>query len=125
MKLLGTLGFTISIKGQALFRSVSQPFLDRKAIAPGLRNLLALFVEKHFIDEAFGFTAAQRLGAPARFDAAVGLVLAIHFIIDVQRYPAHGPIYLPSPFRAALTDNKLNPFPLTLQPDQPTLGLSH
>src|SRR3546814_16716501 len=66
MKLLGTLGFTISIKGQALFRSVSQPFLDRKAIALGLRNLLALFVEKHFIDEAFGFLAAQRLGVLSR-----------------------------------------------------------
>src|SRR3546814_3438560 len=88
MKLLGTLGFTISIKGPALFRSVSQPFLDRKAIALGLRNLLALFVEKHFIDEAFGFPAAQRLGDLARLDAAVGQVLAIHFIIDVQRYPA-------------------------------------
>src|SRR3546814_6598605 len=87
---------------------------DLKAIALGLRNLLALFVEKHFIDEAFGFPAAQRLGDLARLDASVGQVLAIHFIIDVQRYPAHGPIDLPLQFLAACMSPMLNHFSLIL-----------
>src|SRR3546814_4122104 len=95
MELLRRLRLAKREESQAFLAAIAQPFLDRQAIALRLRNLLALLVEEHFIDQPLGLAPAERLGDLARLDAAVGQVLAVHLVIDAQRAPAHHPVHLP------------------------------
>src|SRR3546814_11821090 len=87
MQLLRRLWLAKREESQAFLAAIAQPFLDRQAIALRLRNLLALLVEEHLIDQSLGLAPAERLGDLARLDAAVGQVLAIHLVIDAQCDP--------------------------------------
>src|SRR3546814_7922942 len=104
MQLLRRLWLAKREESQAFLAAIAQPFLDRQAIALRLRNLLALLVEEHLIDQSLGLAPAERLGDLARLDAAVGQVLAIHLVIDAQCDPAHPPFAFPLQLRAAPQD---------------------
>src|SRR3546814_13260918 len=99
MQLLRRLWLAKREESQAFLAAIAQPFLDRQAIALRLRNLLALLVEEHLIDQSLGLAPAERLGDLARLDAAVGQVLAIHLVLDAQCDPAHRPVDFPLQLR--------------------------
>src|SRR3546814_16941219 len=68
MQLLRRLWLAKREESQAFLAAIAQPFLDRQAIALRLRNLLALLVEEHLIDQSLGLAPAERLGDLARLD---------------------------------------------------------
>src|SRR5580698_7945538 len=57
---LGRLRLAIHEKRERFRRRIAQPFVDGQAIALGLRNLLALFIEEQFVVEAFRRRAVER-----------------------------------------------------------------
>ena len=71
MQLLGAFGLAKGVKGNAVFGAIFQPILKREAIALGLGNLLAFFIEEHFVNQAFGRTPAKHARDLARLHAAV------------------------------------------------------
>src|SRR3546814_6017356 len=68
MQLLRRLWLAKREESQAFLAAIAQPFLDRQAIALRLRNLLALLVEEHLIDQSLGLAPAERLGDLARLE---------------------------------------------------------
>ena len=72
VQLLCAFGFAKGVKGNAVFGAIFQPVFKREAIALGLGNLLALFVEEHFVNQAFGRPAAKNTRNLTRLHAAVG-----------------------------------------------------
>src|SRR3546814_11315979 len=70
MELLRRLRLAKREESQAFLAAIAQPFLDRQAIALRLRNLLALLVEEHFLDQPLGLAPAEPLGHLARLAAA-------------------------------------------------------
>ena len=123
VELLCRLGLAVSEKGEALLAAIVEPLLKAEAFALRLRDLLALFVEEHLVDQPLGLAPAERLGDLARLDAAVGQVLAIHFIIDAERDPAHRPVNLPLQLRAAAKDRMRDCLALILERHQPRIGI--
>ncbi len=76
-------------------RGVTQPFVDGEAVAFRLGNLLALVVEKQFVDVMLRRNASENF-ADLVVDRRVGLVvLAEHLEIDAERGPAHAEVGLP------------------------------
>src|SRR4051812_43621031 len=73
---LRALGLAIDVEAQARLAAVAQPFLEAEAVAPGLRDLLALFVEEHLVIEALGRAAAEHPRDLAGLGDAVDQVLA-------------------------------------------------
>ncbi len=125
MQLLGRLGLAEDVEGQAVLAAVTQPFLDRQAIALGLGYLLALFVEEHLVDHALGLLAAEHARDLARLHAAIGQVLAVHLVIDAQRHPAHRPVDLPLQLRTARQHRLLDGLALIDKAHDSRLGIDH
>src|SRR5690606_9595106 len=59
MELLRRLGLAIGVKGEAFLAAIVEPLLEAEAIAFRLRDLLALFVEEHLVDQPLGLAAAE------------------------------------------------------------------
>ncbi len=98
MQLLGALGIGVDVMAKAFLAAIGQPFLNRQAIALRLGNLLAVGVEEQLVNQPFRLAPTKHLGDAARLDAGIGQILAVHFIVDAQRDPAHGEIDLPLQF---------------------------
>src|SRR5215204_6838888 len=124
MQALGTPWLTVDVKGEARFAAVSQPFLEAQAIALGLGDLLALFVEEHLVIEPFGRPAAERAGDLARLGDAVDQVLASHLVIDAEGDPPRRPIDLPLQLGLA-TESRLDDAAavLVVERDLPGFGV--
>src|SRR5689334_14824815 len=56
---LRALGLAVDIESEALLAAVAQPVLEAEAVALGLGDLLAFFVEEHLVIEALGRAAAE------------------------------------------------------------------
>ncbi len=80
---------------QAFGTGIAQPFIDGQPVAFRLRYLLAFLVEEELVVEAFGRFAAQHAADLSRQLHGIDEILAGHFIIDIQRVPAHAPVGLP------------------------------
>ena len=103
---LGRLRRLEHVPAQRLRRAVAEPLVHGQAVALGLGDLLALDVEEELVVEALGGRAAEGatdLGALAH---ALDQVLARHFVVDVQRGPAHGPVGLPLQLHVAAGDGQ-------------------
>ena len=110
---LGRFRLLIHEIGQAFGRGIGQPFVDGQPVAPGLGNLLPVFVQEQFIGEMLGLPPAQNF-ADAVIDRGVGgMILAVHLEIHVQRRPARAEIGLPLQLHMAAGDGK-RPFPPVL-----------
>ena len=92
---LGLARLAPQIEFEAALPAIGQPFVQGQAIALGLADLLALFVEEHLVVEAFGRAAAEHPSDLARLDGRIDQILACHFIVDAKRDPAHRPVDLP------------------------------
>ncbi len=125
MQLLGTLRLAIGIESEAFLRSVAQPLLKAQSIALRLGNLLPFFVKEHLIDEAFWLATSQHLRNLAGLDAAVCQVLAIHFIVNAKRNPAHGPIDLPLKLCLPAQDRLCDCLSFIIEADDPGIGIDH
>ena len=123
VQLLGAFGFAKRVKSHAVARAVFQPVLQRQTIALRLRNLLALFVEEHFVDQRLGRPSAKYARNLAALHAAVGQILAVHFIIDAQSDPAHRPIDLPLQLGFAAQDRLRYDVAIVVETDQTGLGI--
>ena len=86
---------------------IGQPIFDRQAIALRLGNLLTLFIEEEFVIETFRRNAAQRANNVGRELHRVDEILARHFVIDLERIPAHGPVRLPLQLHMSAGDGRL------------------
>src|SRR3546814_10656948 len=100
MELLRRLRLAKREERQAFLAAIAQPFLDRQAIAIRLRNLLALFVEEHYIEQHPGLATPVRLGELDRLEADDGQVLALKHVIDDLRDLEHPPVATPRHTRA-------------------------
>ena len=124
-QLLGGLGLAVDIEGQAVLAAIAQPLVDRQAIALGLGDLLALFVEEHLVDHALGLLPAEHARDLARLHAAVGQVLAVHLVIDAQRDPAHRPVDLPLQLGTAAQNRLLDDLAFVGEAHDPGIGIDH
>ena len=124
MELLCALWFAESIKCDAIFRAVFQPILKREAIALGLRNLLAFFVEEHFVNQAFGWTPAKDTCNLSGLHATVGQIFPVHFVIDANCDPTHGPIDLPLKLRFAAKDRLRDKVAAIVKPYKASFGIN-
>ena len=95
MQLLGFPRTGIHEQRQAFGRAIAQPLVNGQAVALGLGDLLALFIEKQLVVEAVRRNGAQRPRDLAGELDGIDQILARHLVIDTQRHPAHGPIRLP------------------------------
>ena len=95
VELLGAFGVRENVEAEALLRPVLKPLLNRQAIAFRLGDLLALFIEEKLIDETFGLVPAKDTRNLARLDTSVGQILAVHFVVNAKRHPAHGEVDFP------------------------------
>lgn len=93
---------------EAFRRRVAQPFFDREAIAARLGNLFAVFVQEKLVRESSRRVALEDAADFPRQVDAVDQVLARHFIIDVERCPAHGPVGLPLQLAMAAGDRRFD-----------------
>ena len=96
-----------------------------QAIALGLGNFLSLIIQEHFIDQAFRLAAAQNLRNFAGLHAAIGQILAVHFIIDAKCDPAHRPIHLPLQLGLAAEHRLGDHLPLIFKADKTCIGINH
>ena len=74
-----------------------------------LENLLPGLVEEKLVVETLGRGAAERPADRARELDRVDQVLAGHFVIDAEGYPAHRPIGLPLQLAAPAGDGRRHP----------------
>ena len=95
MQLFGCARALEHVERQGLGRAIFEPLLDRKPVALGLGNLLALLVEEQFVGKALRRRATQRTGDACSDLGAVDQVLAVHLVIDLHRVPAQSPVGLP------------------------------
>ena len=107
---LGLARLLVHEQRQAFRARVGEPLVDGQAIALRLRDLLTLLVEKELVVEALGRLAAKRAHDVARQLDRVDQILAGHFVIDLQRVPAHGPVRLPLQLAMAAGDGRLECF---------------
>ena len=91
---------------QRLSARIGQPFINRQAIAAGLRNLVALIVQEQLIAEMVRLLAAQYFADPVIDRGIGGMVFTVHLKIDVQRRPARPEIGLPLQFHIATRDRQ-------------------
>src|SRR5205085_9952001 len=92
---LRALWFAIDVEGEARLAAVTEPFVQRQAIALRLGDLLALLVEEHLVIEALRWPSTEDARDLAGLDDAVDQVLAGHLVIDAKRHPARRPVDLP------------------------------
>ena len=123
MQLLCTFGLAKGVKGNAVFGAIFQPVFKREAIALRLRNLFAFFIEEHLVNQAFGRTSAKHARNLARLHAAVGQVLAIHFVINAKRDPAHRPIDFPLKLRLSAQDRLRDHVAIVVKTDKTSFGI--
>ena len=106
---LSRLRLLVHKQRQAVGRRVAQPFLGRQAIAPGLRDLLAVLVEEQLIGKSGRRRTAEDAANAPRKAHRIDQVLARHLIVDAQRHPPHGPVGLPLQLALAAGDRGSRP----------------
>ena len=95
---------------QAFRVGIVQPFFYRQAIALGFGNFCSGRVKKQLIVKAFRRHTAQRLYDFRRQLDRINQILTGHFIVNIQRIPAHGPIRLPLQFGLAARNQRVEHF---------------
>ena len=106
---LGLARLLVHEQSQRFRAGIGEPVVDRQAIALRLRNLLALFVEKQFVIETLRRDAAEGAHNIARQLHRIDEILAGHFIIHVERIPAHRPVRLPLQLHMSAGDRRFKP----------------
>src|SRR6478672_2657379 len=81
---LGALRLAVNVEAEARLAAVAEPFLEAKAVALRLGDLLAFFVEEHLVIEALGRSSAEHASDLRRLDDAVDQILAGHLVIDAE-----------------------------------------